>query len=197
MNLFYPKLRRAQLLESLRFAVIGSFIAATYGIIHDQATYSISDEYFTKLKFLQFTYADLGWGPRFFVGTVGLLATWWVGFISGWFLGRLSTKRLAQDVGRRAIWRGFALIFGCALLGGITGWTIGLGITAESVPSNWAPTLRHFEIEQGAEFITVAYIHNGGYAGAFVGFVIAAVWIGRKKLNVGAEEAPDRCPDAQ
>ena len=57
--------------------------------------------------------------------------------------------------------------------------------------------LQQFEIERGADFITVAYIHNGGYAGALVGFVISAIWIGRMKINEEAQVVPDRCPDAQ
>lgn len=197
MNLLYPKLRRDELLESLRCAAIGSLIAAMYGIIHDQVTYTLSVEYFTKLKFHQFHYADLGWGPRGFAGAVGLLATWWVGFIAGWFLGRLGTKRLAQVEARRAVGRGFALIFGCGLIGGTSGWCIGRATTMNSIPPHWAPVLRQFEIDHAADFITVAHIHNGGYAGALVGFVIAALWIRRKKLNAAVGEIAGQCPDAR
>lgn len=197
MNFLYPKLRRAELLESLRFAAIGSLIAAAYGMVHDQVTYSLSEEYFTKLKFHQFAYAEFGRGPRFFAGVVGLLATWWVGFIAGWFLGRLGAKRLTQSDGRRAIWRGFAMIFGCGMVGGIGGWLIGRTITSNRIPEHWLHMLQQFEIERGADFITVAYIHNGGYAGALVGFVISAIWIGRMKINEEAQVVPDRCPDAQ
>ena len=35
-----------------------------YGILHDQVTFSISQEYFTKLKFYQFGYANLGLPTR-------------------------------------------------------------------------------------------------------------------------------------
>ena len=57
------------------FAVTGALIAGAYGILHDQITYTISPEYFTKLKFEQFHYANFGLPRRVFVGEVGFLAT--------------------------------------------------------------------------------------------------------------------------
>ena len=38
----------------LGVAAVGSVLAGVYGIFHDQVTYAISPEYFTKLKFDQF-----------------------------------------------------------------------------------------------------------------------------------------------
>ena len=81
----YPKIRRDHILQILLFSIYGALIAGLYGIVHDQITYSISHEYFTKLKFKQFWYADFGLGDRFYVGTIGFLATWWVGFFVGWY----------------------------------------------------------------------------------------------------------------
>ena len=62
----------------LGYAVIGALIAGLYGVVHDQITYSMSPEYFTRLKFFQFRYADFGlacpvlrrgdWLPRDLVG---------------------------------------------------------------------------------------------------------------------------------
>ena len=48
----------------LGYAVVGALIAGVYGVFHDQITYSISPEYFTRLKFLQFHYADFGFPAR-------------------------------------------------------------------------------------------------------------------------------------
>lgn len=46
----------------LGLCVVGSLIAGTYGILHDQVTYSIGPEYFTRFKFEQFAWADWGAG---------------------------------------------------------------------------------------------------------------------------------------
>ncbi|MCU0874407.1 MAG: hypothetical protein MUE50_18895 [Pirellulaceae bacterium] len=74
----------------LGYAVLGAIVAGVYGILHDQVSYSISQEYFTRLKFLQFRYADFGWSQRVFVAEIGFLATWWVGFFAAWFIARVT-----------------------------------------------------------------------------------------------------------
>jgi len=84
-SLLYPKLRLDLLRRMLGYAVLGALIAGCYGVLHDQITYSISAEYFTRLKFLQFHYADFRFPARVFVAEIGFLATWWVGLIAGWF----------------------------------------------------------------------------------------------------------------
>jgi len=58
------------------YSLVGAVMASVYGVMHDQFTYSISPEYFTRLKFLQFQYADFGLPARFFVAEIGFLATW-------------------------------------------------------------------------------------------------------------------------
>ena len=58
------------------------------GSIHDQVTYSISPEYFTKFKYQQFGF-DPAWfgGHRQTVAVIGFLATWWMGIIHWHFIG--------------------------------------------------------------------------------------------------------------
>src|SRR6266567_3037820 len=90
MSIFYPKLRRAWLPAMLAHAAVGAVLAGVYGVIHDEVTYSISAEYFTRLKFSQFHYANFGLPPRVFVAEIGFLATWWVGFFAGWFMARVA-----------------------------------------------------------------------------------------------------------
>src|ERR1700744_4981297 len=70
-------------------------IASLYGVGHDQATYSISPEYYTKFKFIQFNLADSGAAqhmtqPRSAVVMVGVKATWWMGLYIGLILGFFS-----------------------------------------------------------------------------------------------------------
>ena len=90
MNLLYPVLPLRLLPRMLGIAVAGALIAGTYGALHDQVTYSLSEAYFTKLKFHQFHYANFGLPARGFVAVVGFLATWWVGVAAGWVLGRIA-----------------------------------------------------------------------------------------------------------
>jgi hypothetical protein len=54
MNIFYPQFRLSLLPSMLGYALLGALVAGIYGIVHDQFTYSISPEYFTRLKFFSF-----------------------------------------------------------------------------------------------------------------------------------------------
>ena len=50
-NILYPQLPLRGLPRLLLLAVIGSLIAGIYGVIHDQVTFTLAPEYFTKFKF--------------------------------------------------------------------------------------------------------------------------------------------------
>lgn len=186
MNLFFPVIERSHWWEYLRLSLLGSLIAGGYGIIHDQITYTLSAEYYTEVKFVQFAYADFGMGPRVFAGTVGILATWWVGLIVGWFLARLAVPRLPAEQVRSLVYRGFGLVFGCGLAGGLSGWGLGKIQASAGVPQAWQPMLRQLDVERPLEFIVVANIHNFGYLGAFIGLVVAGLRIVRAQGTKGA-----------
>ena len=83
-----PRIALRDLPPMIAVAVCGAMVAGVYGILHDQITYTISPEYFSKFKFDQFRYAEIGLPDRVFVAEIGFLATWWVGFFSAWFLAR-------------------------------------------------------------------------------------------------------------
>src|SRR5271166_328085 len=82
---FNPYLKFGTFLSSI---IISILIAVVYGILNDQITYTISPEYFTKFKYLQFgVRPDLFGGDRQAVVAIGFLATWWVGLIIGLAFG--------------------------------------------------------------------------------------------------------------
>src|SRR4026208_93064 len=84
-----------KLLTLNQIIVLSCVIAGLYGIIHDQLTYTISPEYYTKFKFYQFGLADEGDeaifpSPRLWVSFVGFMATWWTGIPIAIILGLFS-----------------------------------------------------------------------------------------------------------
>ena len=87
-------MRKFGILSSTIF--ISIILAGLYGIIHDQITYTISPEYFTKFKYQQFGF-EPAWfgGHRQTVIIIGFLATWWTGIIIGIGLG--STGLIFND----------------------------------------------------------------------------------------------------
>jgi hypothetical protein len=48
MNLFYPRISLRQIGQMTAFGVAGALAAGVYGVAHDQITYSLGPEYFTR-----------------------------------------------------------------------------------------------------------------------------------------------------
>ncbi len=177
--LLYPRVRLDLIPAMLGYAALGAFIGGFYGMLHDQITYSISPEYFTRLKFLQFRYADFGLPPRVFVAEIGFLATWWVGLIAGWFLARVAVPALPKKNARSGILRGFAITLGSGVLAGVAGFVFGLRLGPDSDLSSWQGFVRTRGVEDLPNFVRVAYIHNASYLGGLVGLVAALTYLRR------------------
>jgi hypothetical protein len=173
MELIVPRIRWRLLPPMLGIACLGALIAGCYGILHDQITYSISPEYFTKLKSAQFDYADFGFPIRVFVGEIGFLATWWVGAFSGWFLARIALPAWPVRVAFLKCLAGFGIVFVLAASAALAGYCLGLCHSGDY--SYWRDLCQSLDIRDIPAFVRVAYIHNGGYLGGLVGLVIALV----------------------
>ncbi len=174
MNLFYPKFKAGTIGYMISCGVIGALIAGAYGIVHDQITYTLSNEYFTEFKFLQFKDADprsnfemdSPLGRRLFVGLIGFLATWWVGLFTGWFLARASIRPDASHPRVPELMHYFALVLFSAFAFGIAGFLWG----------TWRPG---FDGQFSDAFARVGHIHNFGYLGALVGLITALILVRR------------------
>jgi hypothetical protein len=181
-NLLYPKLSLALLPEMLRHAVLGGLLAGCYGILHDQITYSISNEYFTRLKFMQFHYLNFGLPPRMFVAEIGFLAAWWVGFFAAWFIARLTVSAVPKATSLWLSFRGFLIIFAFAFGGSVIGGILGASHGQDY--SAWLGIASTFGIIDLPGFVRVAYIHNATYLGGFIGLIAALFYVQRRKKRM-------------
>ena len=184
MNLLIPRIRLALLPAMLCYAALGAVFGGLYGIIHDQVTYSISPEYFTRLKFGQFSYADFGFPPRILVGEIGFLATWWVGFFAAWFLARTAIADLSPEAARRLMFRGFAIVFTSAFAAALLGAVLGKHRVANPDLSPWDAFQTELGIIDLPAFVRVAYIHNAGYLGGLIGLIAAICYVWRVKAKL-------------
>ncbi len=183
MNLLFPKFNWRLLPGMLLVAVIGALISGAYGVVHDQITYSISEEYFSKMKFEQFDYADFGWPVRWFVAEIGFLATWWVGFFGGWFLARIAFPVWPFRIAFRKVMSGFLIMLACGLAGAIGGYLWGLWRMDAISP--WVGMAEDLGIVDVGAFTRVGYIHLAGYVGGLVGLIgsIVALLRARKRVR--------------
>jgi hypothetical protein len=190
MSWLVPKLPPNRGRAMVGVACLGALIAGTFGIVHDQVTYTISPEYFTRLKFDQFRWAELGLPTSVFVAEIGFLATWWVGLFAGWALARVTAPHVRPREMFRLSLSGFAIILGATLVFCALGFAYGL--TQRPSPDNSAIAAfgLSLDVEDVQAFSRVAYIHNAGYLGALVG-TLTAVFVPRRKVRgVGRASVP-------
>ena len=164
---------------------VSPLLGGLYGIIHDQLTYTICPEYYTKFKFYQFGLATAGdealfsW-PRLAVAKVGFMATWWVGLPIGIVLGLLSLIFPDYKQMRQNALKAILLTMGIALVFGLFGLWYGAAVLAERGVDWWLP--ENLIDRQG--FIMVGSMHNFSYAGGLAGLIIAVgylLWLRFKK----------------
>ena len=178
MNLFYPRFSRAGLVATMRISVVGAIVAGCYGAVHDQVSYTISPEYFSKFKFQQFADANLGWPPQAFAAEVGFLGTWWVGLIAGWFLARAGLVDMPAEDRWKHTARAFAVVLATTLVAGLAGALLGAAMNRGGNHQEWAE-LEAAGITDARGFLVVAYLHIAGYIGAVAGVVLAILYVRR------------------
>lgn len=189
-----PHIELRHVSPMMKLSVIGALIAGIYGIAHDQVTYTISPEYFSKFKFDQFAYANLGSSDRFFAGTIGFLATWWVGFFCTWFLARRLWPVQDPVSAKRQIIRGIKIVFGTAILAAFIGYAYGLWVGPNADYSRWQPMMHRLKITNTFAFIRVGYIHNASYIGGAIGFIATFVLIPTPIKNSNGMHAKNNAP---
>lgn len=148
-------------------AVVGALAAGVFGIVHDQVSYTISPEYFERMKFDQFAYADIGLTGRWFVAEIGFLGSWWVGFIAGWFLARVGPGEWWNYL-RSLAWVMGGAVSASALGAGIGPWLFGRSV-------EWGEALVAMGVTDAEGFNRVAGMHSGAYVGAVLVWVVVMV----------------------
>lgn len=153
---------------------ISIILAGLYGILHDQVTYTISPEYFSKFKFNQFGVnpTDLG-GHRQAVALIGFLATWWTGIFIGLGLGLTGLLFKDHKTMNRAIRKAIFIIFCIVMVMGLIGFLFGK-LKLVNTGGNWSlPD----NLNDKNSFITVGSIHNFSYLGGLLGLIIGIFYL--------------------
>jgi hypothetical protein len=147
-------------------------IAGVYGALHDQLSFTVAPEYFTRFKYAQFGF-EPAWfgGHRPTVAVIGFLATWWVGAFIGLFLAGTALLQPDARSMRKAIVRGVVITLGvaalCALVGLAYGWFI-----LEGLPQDWfLPP----DVTDPHAFLSAGSMHNASYGGGVLGLIVALI----------------------
>lgn len=178
-------MRKFGILSSTIFIAV--ILSGIYGIIHDQITYSISSEYFTKFKYEQFGFKpeDYG-GDRQAVAIIGFLATWWVGLWVGIIIGCVGLIYPNHKQMKKGMTKALLIVFVSAVVFGVIGFFRGRYHLSSAGVNWWLPD----DLINKSDFITVGSIHNYSYLGGGIGLLITIIYIIRdnillKKKNEG------------
>lgn len=161
---------------------LGPLIGGLYGIIHDQLTFTISPEYYTKFKFYQFGLMDIGKeaifpNPRLEVSAVGIMATWWMGLPIGLILGLVGLTIKDNQHMFKITMKAFVLTTIIAFITGLIGLAYGKFVLADTGVSWWLPD---YLIDKKS-FIAVGSMHNFSYIGGLTGLIAGIIYIVKQR----------------
>ncbi len=161
---------------------LAPIIGGLYGMLHDQLTYTISPEYYTKFKFYQFALMDMGDEaifphPRAEVSAVGFLATWWMGLPIGLILGLVGLIHANSKQMLRITMQSMGVTIVIAFLIGLIGLAYGKLDLSHTNVDWWFPA----NLIDKESFITVGSMHNFSYIGGCVGLIAGIMFSIRRR----------------
>lgn len=160
------------------FVIIATLlITSVFGIVHDQITYTISNEYYTRFKFIQFGLVpkgmELQMPHRIAALIVGIKATWWTGIPIGLIYGSILFSLKYTPLLYKIYFKTIGLTFIITIFTGVAGylyWKLNLQYTEV----NWY--LPDNLIDKNS-FICVGSIHNFSYLGGVIGLMAGSLYL--------------------
>lgn len=153
--------------------VLAVGVAGLYGIAHNQISYTVAPEYFTKFKFRQFGFVDMPLPDRVRASMVGFLASWWMGIPIGLLVGAAgfihhgARRMLRVSLCSLLVAVAFTLLFG---LGGLLyGWFQTAHIDVAEYRGWFIPD----DVTNLRRFLCAGYMHNSSYLGGVLAIFVA------------------------
>ena len=166
-----------KLLVFVLLILFAPLIAGLYGALHDQISYTVAPEYYTKFKFIQFDLLDLEWPDRARAALVGFRASWWMGLPIGAIVGFAGF--IQRDAAR--MWRvslgAFAVAMAVTLSVGLCGLAWGFLATRGGIHrADYAGWFVPADVVDLRRFLCAGTMHNASYLGGLAGLVAACVY---------------------
>ena len=157
--------------------LIAIVLAGLYGMVHNQISYTVSPEYFTKFKFRQFGLMNTPLPERIRASMVGFLASWWMGIPIGFLVGVSGFiheghwRMFKVSLWAYVIVIGFTLVFG--LCGLLYGWLRTRTINIADYQGHWfIPD----DVVNLRRFLCAGYMHNSSYLGGTFAILVGCAF---------------------
>ncbi len=157
-----------------KFTALSIMVAGAFGVLHDQISYTVSPEFFTRFKFIQFGLLDPDVPERLRAATVGFLATWWMGIPIGLITGIAGTRHPTEAQGRRALLLSLPLMMAVTLAFALAGLALAFSMTSPN-PNAYESWWMYLppNLEYPRNFICAGVMHNAAYVGGAISIPIA------------------------
>ena len=157
----------------LLFIPLAILTAGGFGALHDQISFTVSPEYFTKFKFIQFGLLDGSIPERLRVAEVGFFASWWMGIPIGPLVGAAGFIQRSAVLMRRALLWSLGVIVGFTLLFALCGLTYGYFQTAHIDLAAYHGWYLPDGLVHVRSFLCAGYMHNSAYLGGVLSVPVA------------------------
>ena len=162
-------------------------VAGLYGMIHNQISYTVAPEYFTKFKFRQFGLTGTPLPDRVRASMVGFLASWWMGIPIGLLVGAAGfIHRDYREMLRVTLWS-FLVVIGFTLLFGLGGLLYGYFETAHIDVADYRGWFIPDDVTDLRRFLCAGYMHNSSYLGGTLAIFVA--WVFHIVMRLRTEDA--------
>jgi hypothetical protein len=155
------------------FVFLAVLAAGAYGMAHNQISYTVAPEYFTKFKFRQFDLVDTPLPERVRASLIGFLASWWMGVPIGLLVGIAgfaqadARQMLRASLGSILVAVMFTLLFG---LGGLL---YGFVQTEQIDLADYRGWFIPDDVTDLRRFLCAGYMHNSAYLGGVLAIFVA------------------------
>lgn len=171
--------------------IISIILASIYGLVHNQISYSISTEYFTKFKFEQFGFVEYGLDtPRITAGLIGIWATIWFGFFIGLVNGFVGLFQPTSGIMWKSITGATIRTLFITIGFGIIGILVGMFLISNL---NWKFPA---DLNNQKTFLIAGTMHNFSYLGGLIGLIYGIVYqLKIRKANLrGSTQSDQHAP---
>jgi len=176
-----------KLLVYTLIVLLAMLLAGIYGAVHDQISYTVAPEYFTKFKFRQFGLVNSPLPERMRASVIGFLASWWMGIPIGLLVGAAGFIHPGHRRMLRISFMSLLVTMAFTLLFGLCGLLYGYFQTRQVNIAEYRGWFIPDDVTDLPRFLCAGYMHNASYLGGVL--AIPVVWTFHVIVRIKTKQA--------